>query len=306
LTGQSVAERDLYSMPVSARLLLALIGAATIAALRWPSASVADHVSVGGSVGATVERFGSDSWIVKVSFVISCRGAGSQGAAYQGTLALLDLDTGDEIFLGGISAASGGSAPVVHSIDRWQRLAPLMKVSCFDSESLHGSDRVAISDGEVFIPPRLTGVGGGGNGGGNGGRGGGSGDPSEPLGSGGCLALLVGTSRADTLIGEGGGDVIFGLGKADRIRGAGGHDCLIGGAGGDRLLGEEGSDRLTGGAGPDRLLGGPGINGYDAGPGRDFVDAANGRPELVRCGSGRDRVKADRRDILRSCELSST
>jgi hypothetical protein len=49
-------------------------------------------------------------------------------------------------------------------------------------------------------------------------------------------------------------------------------------------------------------VGGQGRNAYDAGPGRDFIDAANGRAEGVRCGSGRDRVRADRGDILRDCE----
>jgi hypothetical protein len=59
---------------------------------------------------------------------------------------------------------------------------------------------------------------------------------------------------------------------------------------------------LTGGRGDDRLSGGSGVNAYDAGPGADCIDAPNGRPELVRCGSGRDRARVDRRDRVRGCE----
>jgi len=291
-------------MPVLARLLLAVIGAVATAGLGWPSASPADHIGIDGSVGASVERFGANSWLVTVTFDAECRGAGPAGASYQGNLYLVDSETSERTYLGGISSASGRVTQLFHSTDRWRRLAAIMKVSCFDDATLHGSDVVEIGENEVLIPPRLGDDGGGrGVGGHGGGGGGGSWDPSEPVGAHGCLNLLVGTSRADTLAGGAAGDVIFGLGKADRIRGRGGADCLIGGTGADRLLGGDGPDRLTGGAGADRLLGGPGSNAYDAGPGSDFVDAANGRRELVRCGPGRDRVKADRIDILRSCEL---
>jgi hypothetical protein len=287
------------------RRLSALIGSLAIAAVAWPAAGHAAEVSVDGSVGGHVQRFSTDVWTAKISFDVECRGAGAGGAGYQGTLYLVDIDTAESTFLGGVSGASGEVSQIVHSIDRWQRLSARLKVSCFDNQTLKGSDIVEIAGALILIPPRLgggRGHGGGGGGGGGGQNGGGSGSPAEPLGSGGCRSLLVGTSRPDILDGTGGGDVIFGLGKADRLRGKGGHDCLLGGSAGDRLDGGNGNDRLTGGGGPDHLKGGEGRNAYDAGPGRDFVDAANGRAETVRCGSGRDRVKADRDDLLRGCE----
>lgn len=291
-----------------ARWPSALIGSFLIAALAWPGgATAAQEVTVTASIGASVERFGSDSWLVKISFGAQCQGVGSGGASYQGNLFMVDVDTAEEIYLGGVSGPSGQVEQLIHSKDRWQSLSARLKISCFDNATLKGSEHIETAGGIVFIPPRLGGHGGGGGGGqggGGGGGGGSSGDPSEPLGFGGCLLLLVGTGKADTLDGGGAGDVIFGLGKADRIRGRDGGDCLVGGTGGDRLLGEDGHDRLTGGKGSDRLVGGAGVNAYDAGPGRDFVDAANGRPELVRCGPGRDRAKADPGDDLRSCELS--
>lgn len=68
------------------------------------------------------------------------------------------------------------------------------------------------------------------------------------------------------------------------------------------LRGEDGYDLLTGGRGDDTLIGGPGVNAYDAGPGKDYLDARNGRREFVRCGSGKDRARLDRRDRARGCE----
>jgi RTX calcium-binding nonapeptide repeat (4 copies) len=287
-----------------ARCLPGALGALAAILLVWPTPVVADHVGVDGSVGATVERFGEDSWSVKVSFAVNCRGVGAAGASYQGDLHLIDLDTAASIYLGGVFGPSGVSTQLVHSTDRWQRLAPVLSASCFDNGNLHGSGTVKIAGKSVLIPPQSGSGSGGGGGGsrGGGGSGGGSSNPTEPLGPDGCRQLLVGTSRPDTLMGGAAGDVIFGLGKGDRMRGAGGHDCLIGGSGADSLLGEEGFDRLIGGRGRDRLVGGPGRNFYDAGRGRDFVDAANGRSEHVRCGPGRDRARVDRGDVTVGCE----
>ena len=287
------------------------VGCAAIvaASLAWPSAGVADHVTVDGSVAAEVKRAGSDSWRVEVDFTIGCRGAGATGASYQGNLYLVDQDTAERIYLGGAFGASGEVDQLVHSKDRWQRLTVLLEANCFDNETLHGSGPAEIRGGFVAIPPRLGG-GGTGGGGGQDGAGGdddrrGDSDPTGPLGPGGCLKLIVGSSGADTLLGGPGGDVVFALAATDQVRGGPGHDCLLGEAGRDRLRGEAGHDRLTGGAGADRLLGGAGVNAYDAGPGRDFVDARNGAAERVRCGSGRDRVRADADDTLRSCEVVS-
>ena len=88
----------------------------------------------------------------------------------------------------------------------------------------------------------------------------------------------------------------------DEIRGRTGDDALYGGAGNDRLYGGRGRDFLSGGSGKDRLIGGPGRNRYQGGPGNDFIRSANGVRELVDCGFGRDRVTADRRDVLSGCE----
>jgi hypothetical protein len=40
-----------------------------------------------------------------------------------------------------------------------------------------------------------------------------------------------------------------------------------------------------------------------AGAGNDLVDARNGRIDTIDCGPGRDVVWADRRDVVRNCEI---
>lgn len=114
--------------------------------------------------------------------------------------------------------------------------------------------------------------------------------------------VLIGDAGADRIVGAGGADRLFGATGADRLFGSPGADVLSGGAGGDRLTGSSGGDGLFGGSGDDRLDGGSGLNTYAGGSGNDLILARNGRFEAVSCGSGRDRVRADRRDRLQGCE----
>ena len=129
--------------------------------------------------------------------------------------------------------------------------------------------------------------------------------------AGACAVEIVGTDQADRLTGDARGELIRGLAGADRLRGGGGEDCVRGDADRDAVFGDDGNDTLLGGAGRDRLYGGPGddalvgggaVDLLDGGAGADILDAADGRAERVRCGSGRDRVRADRVDRLSGCE----
>lgn len=122
---------------------------------------------------------------------------------------------------------------------------------------------------------------------------------------------LNGTKGADTICGLGGNDIINGLQGNDVLRGGAGNDALSGSEGNDSLKGEAGADKLQGGlgndkldggTGNDKLDGGPGKNSYSGGAGRDTINSANGKVETVKCGSGTDSVKADRRDKLSKCE----
>jgi hypothetical protein len=93
--------------------------------------------------------------------------------------------------------------------------------------------------------------------------------------------------------------------SASRAGARDGHDRLYGGRGDDVLFGNAGNDLLDGGAGKDRLDGGSGIDSFVAGPGDDRIEALDGRRERIDCGAGKDRSRADRRDVLRGCERVS-
>lgn len=100
-----------------------------------------------------------------------------------------------------------------------------------------------------------------------------------------CAVVRNGNAKANVLQGTPAGDRINGRGGNDRINGKGGRDCLNGGAG---------KDKITGGAQADTIK---------AGPGNDTVFAKDGTKDRVDCGSGRDRVIADKKDKLVKCEV---
>jgi Ca2+-binding RTX toxin-like protein len=131
----------------------------------------------------------------------------------------------------------------------------------------------------------------------------GTGPGRQTLRRGACTNPQRGTNGNDVLVGTRAGDRLSGHGGNDVLRGLRGRDCLSGGTGNDRLSGGPGNDRLSGGPGNDRLNGGSGRNRYAGGSGRDSINSRNGRRETVNCGSGRDRVRADGFDRLRSCEV---
>ena len=148
------------------------------------------------------------------------------------------------------------------------------------------------------------------------------------LASGVALALnKVGTDGPDTLRGTNGDDNLFGKGGDDRLLALGGRDNLLGGAGKDylsggderrlgggnkNLVGGTGNDWVASGVGSDNAVGGPGNDflnelirdaaedNYVGGPGDD-VFAVNNTPaarDVVVCGSGFERVLADRKDVV--------
>ena len=81
---------------------------------------------------------------------------------------------------------------------------------------------------------------------------------------------------------------------------------LTGRAGADVLRGTSGPDVIAGRGGNDRLYGGKGRDRLDGGAGNDSIFARDGARDVIRCGSGRDRVSADRSDsIARDCESVS-
>lgn len=115
---------------------------------------------------------------------------------------------------------------------------------------------------------------------------------------------LIGGPRDDRLLGRARGDVLIGRGGLDTLQGGLGDDRLSGGSGGDRVFGGPGRDRLYGGPGRDLLDGGPGRDLLKGGAGNDTLRAVDGHDDLVLCGPGRDRVEADRSDLVADdCEI---
>ena len=156
------------------------------------------------------------------------------------------------------------------------------------------------------------------------------------MASGVALAVnKVGTNGNDVLKGTDGEDNLLGLGGQDDIFGRGGSDNLVGGAGKDNVLatdkegrpgrgdktlvGGPGNDVVIGGKGSDHIVGAEG-NDYlfecclrefsrdtlSGGSGNDVIDVWH-KPAAVRdvvtCGSGFDRVIADRTtQVAPNCE----
>ena len=79
--------------------------------------------------------------------------------------------------------------------------------------------------------------------------------------------------------------------------GTSGDDNTSGTSGDDRMSGEQGDD------GADDLNGGKGDDDINGGPGNDVINSRDGQRDVVNCGAGRDRVRADRKDrVARNCE----
>jgi Ca2+-binding RTX toxin-like protein len=140
---------------------------------------------------------------------------------------------------------------------------------------------------------------------------------------------LIGTNGSDNLVGLGGNDRLFSLAGKDNLQGGPGKDVVFGGrivvgsccensdfSGGDKnLAGGPGNDHVNGGRGSDNIAGGRGndwvfegaepevakIDNLSAGAGDDAVWVLNWSPvgkDVLSCGSGFDRVLADRTDVI--------
>ena len=115
----------------------------------------------------------------------------------------------------------------------------------------------------------------------------------------------IGGHGKDRLTGGDGRDSLFGGTSSDRLDGGNDNDMLAGGAASDDLIGRSGDDRMFGEAGGDRIVGGGGRNQIDGGAGDDSIEARNGERDRIICGTGRDRVRADRYDRINGCETVS-
>jgi hypothetical protein len=131
---------------------------------------------------------------------------------------------------------------------------------------------------------------------------------------------LRGTNGADNLVGLGGNDNLYALGGRDKLLGGPGKDVVLGGSehrafGGEKILvGGRGNDVVAGGNGSDNVVGEAGndlmADGdlehdqsediLSGGAGNDAIIVVNSPAfeDIVTCGSGFDRLIADRKDVV--------
>ena len=146
----------------------------------------------------------------------------------------------------------------------------------------------------------------------------GKGGNDDLFGLGGSDSLLGGPGKDNVLGGnevrplEGDKNLLGGSGN-DRVLGGKGSDNLVGNSGNDLVVGDSGSDNVTGEGGSDLLVDGPFDGPFHetsedtvaGGDGNDviFSNSESGFKDVVMCGSGFDRVAADRKDVVaRDCE----
>ncbi len=114
---------------------------------------------------------------------------------------------------------------------------------------------------------------------------------------------VLGDAGNDTLLGSFGNDRLLGVSGRDRISGSRGRDRIAGGAGNDRISGGSSGDRIAGGSGGDRISGNSGGDRLSGNSGNDRITSLDNSRDRVNCGTGRDRVLADRKDVVsRNCE----
>lgn len=104
-------------------------------------------------------------------------------------------------------------------------------------------------------------------------------------------------------VGEGFTDDGLNSGWVDLSGGAGNDTILLDpSVSGSYVFGDGGADRMTGGDGFDSIYGGKGRDRVTAGAGSDTLFLKDGERDVADCGSGRDSVRADRKDRLKGCE----
>jgi Ca2+-binding RTX toxin-like protein len=114
---------------------------------------------------------------------------------------------------------------------------------------------------------------------------------------------VFGDAGNDTLLGGFGNDRLHGVGGRDAISGSSGRDRINGGPGSDRISGGSSADQIAGDAGNDRIDGNSGTDRISGNSGNDRITSRDNSRDRVNCGSGRDSVLADRKDIVsRNCE----
>lgn len=113
---------------------------------------------------------------------------------------------------------------------------------------------------------------------------------------------LVGTRSGDFFVAGDGDDVIHAGDGMNVVQAQWGSDTILSGSGIDTIDAGGGNDVIRSGGGEDFIDPGPGRDVVFAGRGADHIVANDGERDVIDCGPGDDRVRADVRDVTRSCE----
>jgi Ca2+-binding RTX toxin-like protein len=96
----------------------------------------------------------------------------------------------------------------------------------------------------------------------------------------------------------GGGDDAVAADVLDRVA----QDCerryMYGTTAANRLVGDGRPEKFFGRSGPDLIIGGGGADEINGEAGDDRIDSRDGEVDTIICGVGRDRVRADRVDVV--------
>ncbi len=114
--------------------------------------------------------------------------------------------------------------------------------------------------------------------------------------------VLVGGTGRDVLSGRGGDDCLFGFTGDDLLTGGTGKDLLVGAGGDDRIRADAGDDKINAGNGNDDITPGAGKDIANGQGGDDTISARDSERDTIDCGAGRDKVTADRTDVVKNCE----
>jgi len=113
---------------------------------------------------------------------------------------------------------------------------------------------------------------------------------------------LVGTKYGDLIIGGAGDDLIHAGDGQNVVYGQWGNDMILTGSYVDTVYGGGGGDLIRTGAGDDTIFPGPGRDTVYAGTRDDHIIANDGQRDIIDCGPGDDRVRADAVDVVHNCE----
>lgn len=148
---------------MSGRRLTALLLSTVLAGLGLAASVSAEHTRTTASISAKVTHLkNTDVWTVEFSWIANCHGVPAAKAVYNGTIFMVDVETGERIEVSGVVdtsgrlSVSGKTTWFVNSRKRPWTLAPELTINCHEDFPLDGGPAVTAQGAPVTIPPRKS------------------------------------------------------------------------------------------------------------------------------------------------------